>query len=73
MMYCKFWVIATVVLSVIFVAIGFPVFLRAQGPGMAVLYTAIGLAVIWSVYLVRAYVFGRSGSTRTRPDGDVSG
>ena len=69
-MYCKPWVIVTIVLSVIFVVLGFPVFLRARGPGMAVLYTVVGLAVIWFVYLVRACVFGRPGCAGWKRGGD---
>ena len=70
-MYCRPWVIVTVVLSGIFVVLGFPVFLRARGPWMAVLYTVVGLAIIWLIYLARAYVFGRPGWTEPkRPEED---
>ena len=68
-MHSRPWVIVTVILCVVFAVLAFPVFLRAKGPIMAVLYTLIGFAVIWFAYLARAWVFTRPGFW----DGDQGG
>jgi O-antigen/teichoic acid export membrane protein len=61
-MYSRPWVVVTVVLCVAFGVLAFPVFLRAKGPYAATAYTLVGFAVIWFVYLVRAWVFARPAS-----------
>jgi ABC-type branched-subunit amino acid transport system permease subunit len=61
-MYSRPWVAVTVVLCAVFGVLAFPVFLRAKGPYVAVAYTLVGFAVIWFVYLARAWVFTRPPS-----------
>ena len=60
-MYSRPWVIVTVILCVVFAVLAFPIFVKARGVPTAVVYTLIGFAVIWFVYFVRAWVFGRHG------------
>ena len=56
-LYSKFWIIVTIVLSLIFIVLSFPTFQRTHGFGSAFLFTFIGVCVIWIVYLIRAYIF----------------
>jgi hypothetical protein len=60
-MHSKPWVIATVVLCVVYAVLGFPIFLRAKSLQVAIAYTLIGFAVIWIAYYARAWVFTRPG------------
>lgn len=55
----KIWTLMTVVLSVVFAVLAFPVFRQAQGFLPAVLYTFLGIVVIWAVYFVRSWIFSR--------------
>ena len=55
----RFWIWITIFLSVVFAALFVPVAARNIGLGKAILYTLIGLIVIWMVYLIRAHIFGR--------------
>lgn len=56
-LYNPFWVGVTVILSLIF-AVMLPVsIIETQGTALTILYTVIGLIVIWAVYFVRAYIF----------------
>lgn len=55
----RFWLIATVIISAVFAVLAYPVFRQAQGPLPAALYTLLGLAVIWLVFIVRSWIFSR--------------
>ena len=57
------WVILPILLSIVFAALFFPVVNKQYAPRLAVLFTVIGVCVIWVVYLVRAYIFTRPGFT----------
>ena len=60
-LYNRFWVCVTVVLSIAFAVLFFPVVQREFGlPGSALL-TLLGILVIWGVYFVRARIFGKLG------------
>ena len=63
------WIVLPIVLSVIFAVLFFPVARRSQELPLALLYTAIGMCVIWAVYFVRARIFGRWSRER----GDSTG
>lgn len=65
-MHSRPWVIVTIVLCLIYAVLAFPIFLRARGSSIAVLYTLIGFAVIWIAYYVRAWVFTRPGFRDSR-------
>lgn len=58
-LYSKFWVNVTVVLSLIFIILGFPTFQREHGFVSAFVFTFIGVSVIWIVYFIRAYIFSQ--------------
>ena len=51
------WIVLPIVLSVIFAVLFIPVARRSQGLPLALLYTLIGLCVIWASYFVRARIF----------------
>jgi len=72
-MYSRPWVAVTVVLCVAFGVLAFPVFLRAKGPYAAAAYTLVGFAVIWFVYLARAWVFTRPASRHGKSPQEGSG
>lgn len=67
-MHSKPWIIVTALLCIVFAVLAFPVFLRAKGPAVAIVYTLIGFAVIWFAYYARAWVFTRA-DFRDRKDG----
>jgi hypothetical protein len=54
-----FWIGVTIVLSVVFAALLFPAVHDRYGFLVSALLILVGLVVIWAVYLIRAYVFGR--------------
>ncbi len=53
------WVLLPIVLSVIFALLFFPIVRKSHELTAALLYTAIGIFIIWGSYFVRAYIFGR--------------
>ncbi len=55
----KLWVIITVILNVVFVILFFPLSLKRVGTIKAIVFTLIGLLIIWIVYFVRAYIFSK--------------
>ena len=71
-MYSKPWMTVTVLLCLVFAVLAFPIFLRAKGPFIAVVYTLIGFAVIWFAYIARAWVFTRPGFWNGRDEGKGS-
>lgn len=60
----RFWIAATIVLSVLFAVLFFPEVQARYGLGLSVLFTGVGIAVIWVVYFVRAYVFSQMFNTK---------
>lgn len=55
----RFWLYVTILLCVLFAVLFYPVVHGPYGVGLSLLFTAIGVAVIWGVYLIRAAVFSR--------------
>ncbi len=55
--YNKFWVNVTIILSLIFIVLGFPAFLRSHSIAVSILITVIGVSFIWITYLIRAYMW----------------
>jgi predicted branched-subunit amino acid permease len=54
----------TVVLSVAFAALFFPIVREQYRTTMSVVLTALGVAVIWIVYFIRAAIFSRIGRSK---------
>jgi Na+/H+ antiporter NhaC len=53
------WIFLPIVLSVIFAAFFFPIARKTHELPLALLYTAIGICVIWGTYFVRVFIFER--------------
>ena len=53
----KYWLTITIVLSVAFALLFFPVAADRAGYMKAAVYTLVGLIVIWIVYFIRAWIF----------------
>ena len=64
----KFWFTFTAILCTVFVVLFFPMTIEKVGIGKAIIYTIIGLVVIWIVYFVRAYIFTQIFSDNTNSD-----
>jgi hypothetical protein len=71
-LFSAFWVAVTIVFSIMFTALFFPLVLDRYGPLPAFLLTVLGLLIIWAVYFVRALIFSRMDSTETPRHGHVS-
>lgn len=56
-LYNKFWVNITIVLSLIFIVLGLPAFLRQHDLATSILITILGVCFIWVTYLIRAYLW----------------
>lgn len=56
-LYSRFWLVVTLVLSVIFIVLFYPIVQDRYGFTGSILLTAGGLLVIWVVYVARAYIF----------------
>ena len=66
--YCHpFWMGFTIVLSVVFVALAFPLFVRRMGAVPALFATVFCLALIWLRYIFIGWMFTR----RKRGDEDT--
>ena len=61
-LYSRFWINVTLLLSVVFAVVFFPVFRERFGFAWSTLLTALGVMVIWAVYFIRAYIFTRGDS-----------
>jgi quinol-cytochrome oxidoreductase complex cytochrome b subunit len=55
----KTWIIITVIFCVVFVILFYPIAAERVGHPKAIVYTLIGLLVIWLIYFIRAYVFSK--------------
>lgn len=55
-LYNGFWISVTVVFSVIIAILGFPVFYKERGPVEAIVLTIIAIAVVWIIYVIKAYL-----------------
>lgn len=64
----KFWIVITIILSLIFIGLFLPLTTRSLGFTKAFSYTMTGLAVIWIVYFVRAYIFSDMGHDKSEND-----
>ena len=53
----KFWVNVTIVLSIIFIILGLPAFLKSHSIAVSILITVVGVCFIWVTYFVRAYMW----------------
>ena len=58
------WIIVPIILSVVFAVLFFPIVQNRYPTALAVLFTIIGICVIWASYFVRAYIFTRPGFTK---------
>ena len=58
-LYSPFWVGFTLLLSVVFVVLFYPMVHEKYGLSTAVLLTVVCLVVIWVNYLVRAHIFSQ--------------
>ena len=59
MVHDRTWVTVTIVLCSLFAALALPTFVAARGVTVAIVSVLMGWAVIWAVYLTRAWVFSR--------------
>lgn len=57
-LYDKFWVRVAILLSVVVVVVGFPVFHREKGFPASVLWTLLVVLGVWLTYIVRACLWG---------------
>jgi len=64
----KTWISITIILCVVFVVLFFPVAAERVGTLKSILFTLIGIAVIWIVYYLRASIFSKicSKNDKTR-------
>lgn len=64
------WVLIPIALSVIFALLFFPIVRQSYEIAASVIFTAIGICVIWGSYGVRAHIFGnlfrRKSNTRNQ-------
>ena len=65
-----FWIGFTIVLSIIFAALFFPGVYGRCSLTESLIYTGLGVAVIWGVYFVRAAIFARVFSRAKSPPTD---
>lgn len=63
-LYNKFWINVTIVLSLIFIILGFPAFHRSHGLVVSILITFLGVGFIWVTYLIRAYFWSNSNEMK---------
>lgn len=59
-----FWIIITVIISVVFGVLFYPAVVGEHGELKTILYTALGILVIWIVYFIRAYIFSNIFNNR---------
>ena len=57
--FSSFWFILTIFLSAIFVVLFYPGTSERLGTGEAVMYTIVGVLVIWIVFFLRARIFSK--------------
>ena len=57
-----------ILLTIVFVVLAVPLFLREWGLIGGGLATLAGVLVIWANYLVRAYIFSHPRFSRSRPE-----
>jgi hypothetical protein len=73
-LYSRFWVNITLLLSVVFAVVFFPLVQERYGLPWSVFLTLSGVLVIWAAYFVRAYLFTRGETDKpTRHEEDVEG
>lgn len=65
-LYNKFWINVTIVLSLIFILLGFPTFRRTHGIMQSVLITFLGVCFIWITYIIRAYLWSDKNGTKEK-------
>jgi len=62
----KYWIAASILLSLDFAVLFYPVAAERVGHLKAIGFTMAGLAVIWIVYVIRAMIFSRIPSKRNK-------
>ncbi len=69
----RFWTGFTIVLSIIFIALFFPLVREKYNLAESLIYTGAGVFVIWGVYFVRAVIFSQvfAEHKRTPREGDI--
>ena len=63
-LYNKFWINVTIVLSLIFIILGFPAFRRSHGLAISILITFLGVGFIWITYVIRVYCWSDSNEKK---------
>ena len=67
--YNRFWVTVTIVLSVVFAILLFPIVQRKYGFPLSLLVTFLGVVFIWVNYFIRAYIFSRDKEDESEKSG----
>ena len=62
----RYWVAITIIISVVFTVLFYPVAAERAGNPETIGLTIAGLAVIWIVYVIRAMIFSRTPSRRNK-------
>ncbi len=57
--YGGFWIGLAVALSALFAVLFYPAARRTYNPGTSLVFTALGVIVIWIVYFIRVMIFSR--------------
>ena len=68
-LYNRLWVWVAIILSVVVVVVGFPVFQREKGFPASIFWTLAVVLGVWLTYVVRAYLWGdnkNNGDSQTR-------
>jgi hypothetical protein len=63
-LYNKFWVNVTIVLSLIFIILGLPAFLKSHSAAVSVLITVVGVCFIWITYFIRGYMWSNTDQNK---------
>ncbi|MFC2112927.1 hypothetical protein ACFLTA_06640 [Bacteroidota bacterium] len=59
----RYWIIISIILCVLLIALFLPLSIKSVGASKALSYTITGVAVIWIVYFIRAYLFRDDNSS----------
>lgn len=67
-LYSPMWISITAILSIVFAVLFFPIAKEHWGAFWSVVSTLAGVAVIWLVYVIRAYIFTSAGWNKRGSD-----
>lgn len=62
------WLALPLILSAVFAVLFFPVVREKYDAVLSVVFTVIGVVVIWAAYVIRAHVFSQFGKHPKNPD-----